>query len=486
VRFGLGALLIVVVTATATASAGLIFFEDVGDDLRPFPDPPEVKQREPGDPYTILLLGSDKRDGALAEDKRSDTTMLLRLDPSDGVLSLLSLPRDLSVVIPGYGQDKLNAAYSAGGPDLVLKTVSNLTDLDINEVIDVDFQGFADAVDAIECVYIDVDQDYLIPPGTGIAEIDINSGYQRLCGLKALQYVRYRHTDNDIVRGARQQAFLREARQKVDVSSLVLGGGGEALLDAFVDNTRSTIDGGGDVRDIARSLFDLRGASVNQVDVEGDLGGELGQDITATQDEVARAVDKFLGKSTGSEEGDGEPTSDGGDEKGGGKRGKDDGGSDEPESEELPPADPQVAKYAGTADRRLGFPVYYPTQLPGATRFSDDSRTYEYKDPDDDIERAYKLVLARPNPTITEEYFGMMGTTWEDPPILDSPSEVRTVDGREYLLFYAGDRLRLVGWKEDGNAYWISNSLLESLSENEMMAVATSVELAGSGDSGSG
>jgi hypothetical protein len=80
----------------------------------------------------------------------------------------------------------------------------------------------------------------------------------------------------------------------------------------------------------------------------------------------------------------------------------------------------------------------------------------------------------------------MMGTTWEDPPILDSPSEVRTVDGREYLLFYAGDRLRLVGWKEDGNAYWISNSLLESLSENEMMAVATSVELAGSGDSGSG
>jgi polyisoprenyl-teichoic acid--peptidoglycan teichoic acid transferase len=128
--------------------------------------------------------------------------------------------------------------------------------------------------------------------------------------------------------------------------------------------------------------------------------------------------------------------------------------------------------------RSLGFPVYYPTALPGSTRFSDDSRTYEYKDPDDDVERAYKLVFARPNPTITEEYFGMMGTTWEDPPILESPSMTKTIDGREYLLFYAGDRLRLVGWKEDGNSYWISNSLLETLSENEMLEIAKSVELA--------
>jgi polyisoprenyl-teichoic acid--peptidoglycan teichoic acid transferase len=69
----------------------------------------------------------------------------------------------------------------------------------------------------------------------------------------------------------------------------------------------------------------------------------------------------------------------------------------------------------------------------------------------------------------------MMGTTWGDPPILDNPSETREIDGREYLLFYAGDRLRMVGWKEDGNSYWVSNSLLESLSENEMLGIATSV-----------
>src|SRR5204862_94917 len=71
------------------------------------------------------------------------------------------------------------------------------------------------------CVYVDIDHHYYIPPDSGVAEIDILAGYQRLCGLKALQYVRYRHTDNDLVRSARQQGFLREARQQVPTSKLV-------------------------------------------------------------------------------------------------------------------------------------------------------------------------------------------------------------------------------------------------------------------------
>ncbi len=278
--------------AAATATAGLIFFESVADDIVEIKGIEKLPEPEAGKKYTIMLLGSDYREGAAEEDQRSDTTMLLRLDPDKGVISLLSLPRDLLVDIPGYGTDKLNAAYSYGGPKLTLETVRAFTGLDINEVIDVDFQGFADAVDAVGCVYIDVDQDYFLPPGTGVTEIDINAGYQRLCGLKALQYVRYRHTDNDIVRGARQQAFLREARQRIDISSLVLGGGGRDLLEAFVDNTRSTIDGGDEVRGIATSLFDLRGGSVTQLEVEGDLGPI---DISASEDEVKRIVDKFLG-----------------------------------------------------------------------------------------------------------------------------------------------------------------------------------------------
>ena len=76
----------------------------------------------------------------------------------------------------------------------------------------------------------------------------------------------------------------------------------------------------------------------------------------------------------------------------------------------------------------------------------------------------------------------MEGTTWGDPPILDNPTDTVTIGDREYLRFFAGDRLRLIGWKEDGNSYWISNSLLNTLSENEMMAIVESIEPAPASD----
>ena len=134
---------------------------------------------------------------------------------------MLSIPRDLKVNIPGHGIDKFNAAYTYGGPKLTLKVVKQLTGIDdINHVVNVDFTGFADAVNSIGCVYVDVDHHYYhsnvgLAPTEQYAEIDIPAGYQRMCGYNALQYVRYRHDDNDLVRSARQQEFLREARQEL-------------------------------------------------------------------------------------------------------------------------------------------------------------------------------------------------------------------------------------------------------------------------------
>ncbi len=458
--------------ASATATAGLVLFDDVADDIRQIPDLEEetLPEPEPGEPYTLLLLGSDRR--PQLPDERSDTTMLLRLDPDRRVIAMLSFPRDLLVSIPGYGSDKLNAAYTEGGPKLTLQTVELLTGLKVNEVVDTDFQGFADAVNAIGCAYIDVDQKYYNPPGAGYAEIDINAGYQRLCGLKALQYVRYRHTDNDVVRAARQQSFLREARQRVGVRSLLFGGDAGELIDAFVDNTRSTIKGGGEVRDLARTIFDLRGVSPVQIQVDGDLGEE---DIIATDGEIQRAVDRFLG---GEEKSNGDSSS-----------GEDGTGSvsDTPAEAdrerkkakearaELSAAGPEFAQYARTASRRLGFDAYYPQVLAEGSGFSRDSRTYQYLNEEDEPEKAYKLVITHPEPTIITEYYGVSGTTWNDPPILRDPTEIKTVDGRDLLLFYSGSRLRLVGWKDGGNSYWVSNSLLASLSDREMLGIATSM-----------
>jgi polyisoprenyl-teichoic acid--peptidoglycan teichoic acid transferase len=453
---------IVAATATATALAGLIFFERLADRIEPIPEiaRSEVPHPEPGGPRTLLLLGSDRRPGI--PDERSDTTMLLRLDPAREVISLLSLPRDLLVPIPGVGRGKLNLAYTEGGPRLVLRTVRDLTGLEINEVVDVDFQGFADAVNAVDCVYVDVDRKYFIPPEAGIAEIDIKAGYQRLCGLKALQYVRYRHDDNDVVRAARQQAFLREARQRLSVETVALGRGSR-LLDAFTDNTRSTIEGAGTIREIAVSLFELRGASVEQIRIVGDLGEE---DIRAGRGEIERAVERFLGQRAG---GDASPAA--------GPRGRSggEGGRAKRARDRLDDPDPQLARYAATAARRLEIASFHPTRVPAGTAFSRDSRTYDYEDEQGRRHDAYKLVMSRPHPQIVTEHFGIAGTTWRDPPILRNPSETREIDGREYLLFFSGETLRLVGWRHGGSSYWLSNSLLGSLSEAEMIGTASSV-----------
>ena len=99
--------------------------------------------------------------------------------------------------------------------------VKELTGLKINHVVNVDFLGFVRAVDAIGCVYTDVDRRYYhsnvgVAPSEQYSEINIQPGYQLLCGKKALEYVRYRHTDTDIVRSSRQQDFIsrRGARSR--------------------------------------------------------------------------------------------------------------------------------------------------------------------------------------------------------------------------------------------------------------------------------
>ena len=94
--------------------------------------------------------------------------MLLRVDPDRNAIALFSLPRDLRVDIPGFGTAKLNEAYAYGGPELTLKTIKELTKvpatdnegLEINHLVNVDFEGFARAVNAIDCVYVDVDRRY--------------------------------------------------------------------------------------------------------------------------------------------------------------------------------------------------------------------------------------------------------------------------------------------------------------------------------------
>ena len=145
-RFLAASLVIVISMATATSISILLYLTDIAKGLGGLPQvQDQLEAVEGGDPQTILILGSDKRPDIEGDPGRSDTTMLLRLDPDKDVISLFSLPRDLKVNIPGYGVGKLNEAYAVGGPELTLEMVKGLTGLKINHVVNVDFEGFAKA-----------------------------------------------------------------------------------------------------------------------------------------------------------------------------------------------------------------------------------------------------------------------------------------------------------------------------------------------------
>jgi polyisoprenyl-teichoic acid--peptidoglycan teichoic acid transferase len=474
-RFLAASLVIVIVMATATSVSILLYLSDIAKGLGGIKGVQhQLQESVGGDPQNILILGSDKRPDLKGDPGRSDTTMLLRVDPDNDAIALLSLPRDLKVNIPGYGIGKLNDAYAVGGPPKTLKVVHQLTGIDINHVVNVDFAGFEQAINAIDCVYVDVDRRYFnsnegLAPDQLYAEIDIQAGYQMLCGDRALQYVRYRHTDNDIVRSARQQDFLREARAKIGIGRLFRDR--EDLIDIFKKYTTSDIDDPETMLQVLKTFLGAADAPVKQIHFKGTLGESY---VTASNEEIQTAVDQFTGV---------QDTPGGlGDEAGGG------GGKDKKEPKQKPKPDegdggPALIDAAGStapwAQRfapAVGFPVFYPTQLAPGTTVSDESREYKIADEGGKIHTAYKYVFSIPGTSVPAEYYGLMGTTWTDPPILDNPSETREIGGREYDLFFDGDRLRLVAWRTDKGAYWLNNTLLQTLEEDEMLAIAQSMD----------
>ena len=462
-RFLAAAFLIVISMATATSVTGLLYLTDIAKGLGGLDNVrSQLEQVEGGEPQNILILGSDER----PEDPsaRSDTTMLIRLDPDENAIALFSLPRDLKVNIPGRGVDRLNAAYSYGGPKLTLETVKQVTGLKIHHVVNVDFTGFYQAVNAIDCVYVDVDRSYYVPPEADYAEINIPAGYQLLCGERALQYVRFRHADTDITRSARQQDFLREARQKISPTRLFRDR--EELIDIFKKYTTSDIEEAGAMLDVLKLFLSVADAPVKEIHFEGNIGPSY---ITFSQEQMEQAVEQFLGleDTPGSRGGGAVDEGDGG---GGGGGGGGDGGEPEPSLVDSSGFGRGLAEdMAGQVD----FPVYYPTKLTQGAQFSGDSRAYQIEDEDGKIHDIYKMVIQTP---LLGEYYGISGTTWEDPPILANPSETREIGNREFDLFYDGDRLRLVAWHTDKGSYWLNNTLLQSIDEQEMLEIAETME----------
>ena len=481
-RFLLGAFLVVASCASATTAAGLLRISDFVHDIQPIPDIADrLAKVDGGEPQTFLILGSDRR-AASGGDARglSDTTILLRIDPDQNVIAVLNIPRDLKVWIPGHGTNKFNAAYALGGPKRTLRTVQRLMagmGLQINHLVNVDFLGFIRAINAIECVYVDVDRRYYnsnvgVPASEQYDEIDLYPGYQKLCGEDALDYVRYRHTDTDLVRAARQQDFLRLARQRVPASKLFTDR--DELMSIFTTHTSSDIQSLDAMLDVIKLMIEARSAPIREVNFPARLGPSY---VYSSRSAIKGAIAKFLGFETS-----------------GGPRGVLEQSDTEPAEQarrerprrpkpRIPQSDGLVDASLGSRDvataalQRARFRVFYPTRLPSGTVYVSNidvqnPRVYRIRDTDGDPHQAYRFVMQFSTGGLPE-YFGLEGIRgWSNPPILNDPSETREIRGRDYDIYLSGDRVRLVAWRVGDNSYWVSNSLLQTLTNDQMLGIA--------------
>jgi LCP family protein required for cell wall assembly len=490
-RAALGGLIILVLTTTAVATAALLKVGDLVDKINRGGHAisnDAITRAEAGDPQTFLILGSDRRFDEIKENNpalrkdvpaRSDTMMLLRLDPDQAATSVLSLPRDLKVEIPGHGTDKLNASYSYGGPTLTVKTIKALTGLDINHVININFGGFRSVINAIGCVYIDVDRRYYhsnegLPLSAHYAEIDIDPGYQKLCGTDALNYVRYRHLDSDIVRAARQQSFLRQAKDQINASSLI--GKSGKLFDIFADNTQTdkALESSAQAIGLIKLALFSAGHPVRQIQFPASYDETY---VTATKADIEKTVEEFLHpsrKEPADEESDVQLTPD--------------ADTDKPKRPKKPstsPAEvPGLTNYlrAGqdllaetVVDSRLGFDIYFPKYVTTSSRYASDTpvRTYKVADRAAKYRKAYRLVLS--HNVVEGQYWGVQGTNWPTPPILQGTHTVIERHGRRLGVYRDGSHIHVVSWRHGDAVYWVSNTLSNALSNTQILEIAATL-----------
>lgn len=167
----------------------------------------------------ILVLGVDERSDDVG---RSDTMFVVTIDTSTKEVSMLSVPRDTRVKIPGHGWDKINHAYAEGGVKLSQKAVEDLLGIPIDYYMTINFAGFYKIVDALGGVDIDVDERMYYEDPYDNLVINIQPGVQHMDGKKAIQYVRYRDSAGDIGRIARQQKFIKAMmREAADPTNIL-------------------------------------------------------------------------------------------------------------------------------------------------------------------------------------------------------------------------------------------------------------------------
>lgn len=256
-----------------------------------FPDAPVVNTAG----TNWLIVGSDSREGLSEKDVerlgtggdigtgRTDTVMLMHI-PNAGKATLLSIPRDSYVEIPGYGMDKINAAFAFGGPKLLAETVENATHLRIDHYAEIGMGGLAGITDAVGGVELCPDE----PINDPLAQLDVQAGCQKMDGPTALGYVRTRATAmGDLDRVQRQREFVSALMKRAMSPAVLLNP--FRLVPLVLRGSSMFIVGEGDhVWHLARMAIALRGGVNTETVpisdfVDADVGSVLIWDDAAAE-----------------------------------------------------------------------------------------------------------------------------------------------------------------------------------------------------------
>jgi LCP family protein required for cell wall assembly len=546
-------------------------------------------------PAIFLLIGQDRRKELGETRGRSDTLMLVRIDPKKQIVSMLSMPRDWIVDIPGYPQQSITDSFALGGPQLTIDTIKQATGITPNYYVTVDFDAFTKTVDALGGAYIDVDRRYYNlntgSAATNYNSIDLQPGYQLMNGTQALQYVRQRHDDDDTYRLARQQLFMREFKSKLRPFNVaqnvipliqlakdhlkIIGRKPMSLGDMeLYANTLRTIPKNNtvNIRLVGhRAPSDPNKIAIDQPEIDAAVQEFLDPDPSVS----ARAADATAGKVKKPKK---SPAFDQSTFKVEVRNGNGKLGAAASLEAQLANRGWKGAFAHGDAEKHTYFDsVIYYSQAPGAKQAASalkslvqpsdiqpldanevsalNAATTNPNDPASQVQADVVLVVGStfdglppekvqqlpkdvkaalssdrsrdvtswrkaqramhhtlmmptrlPNGTVTADprftsynpfriyklrgqnalhvtyyepsnpaqtTFGVQVLNWDKPPILQAPNQTRTQSGITYLLYFNGAKLHRVAWHWNGRTFWVSNSIVDGLSNSTMWAIAT-------------
>jgi LCP family protein required for cell wall assembly len=432
-----------------------------------------------GAPETLLLVGNDERRHTTTAPvlPHSNEMLLVRIDPSKPTISMLSIPRELWVPFTRLDgqveENRINSAYTfgyeesgkttSGGVKLMVETIKKVIGITPNLVFVTNFKRFKRAVDEMGCVYMTVDKPYHHvnePGGEQYFEINLQPGYQRLCGQEALEFVSNRHESTSLIRDARDQRFLLDVKAQYGPTLFENREKFERIVGKAVEtDLRSEAQ----VLQLLELLVESAGKPVRQVPFHVEF---VGSHDTATPQQLEEAAHSFLSGTAAIAPHQLHGSS--------GRRAHSAHRhpAAPPPALSLSPTPGSTLAQARAIAPRLPFAVEVPRyQETNAEAEPDVVRRYDIAGPDRRLYPAYVVVVGQGE---LGQYYDIQGSTWTDSPLLDDPNQEIHVGSRTYSLFYDGEHLKTIAWREGGAAYWIENTLTNNLTPQQMLTIAES------------